>query len=437
MPNRTHLYDTARNVLPILTLDRERDLPELMMPIGNGDSHSSRVLHLTLLVCSALVVIAFVWAAFAPVSEVASLSGTFQPLAQERQVVHVDGGIVANVLVRDGDRVTAGQPIVVMDGALAAGELQFAQQRFAILRQKGRDVQSASGAGETTKGGEIRASVLDAERAVNSAAVQQQGASIATLQTQLATALRTEAMALDDRDRAQRLFKQDATSKTALNQREAIYSEAVGRVALLRRQIEVTASGLDGALANGRLVRSRQALDLLREGNDATLQQTEAEVLLKRAQERVERLTLKSPVTGRVKLVGVHKGDVIAPASPVLVIVPDDQLMVDAKVLARERQGLRPGLPVRLRVNGYDMPGHGWIDANLDVISPSSFADENGRRFYTLRLSMAKNKENQAILPRLSAGMEVNGDVVTGHKTVLGYILGPVRHGLTSALTER
>jgi adhesin transport system membrane fusion protein len=74
------------------------------MPLGAQDVHSGRILHITLIALSAVVLGAIVWAGFAQVSDVASATGTLEPTAHERRIEHIDGGQVARLLVREGDR---------------------------------------------------------------------------------------------------------------------------------------------------------------------------------------------------------------------------------------------------------------------------------------------------------------------------------------------
>lgn len=419
-----------------------RDLPELMMPIGTGDAHSGRILRLTLCACCAIAAGAIGWSAFAQVSEAAGVSGTLQPRASERSLAHADGGVVARVLVEEGDRVRAGQVLVEMDAALAQGESAFASERLADLDSQladldALDIGPAATPAAERAGARLRGAAIEARDETAAARTRQQAANVATLRTQLETAQRAETIAREDLDRARRLFAAEATSRSALNQRELAYSDAHGRVAALRRQIEAARE----ALALGRSERegqaAGQALDLFAEHNRLALQRSEARVLLDHARLRLARRQLRAPRAGVIKALAVREGSVVVPSGEVAVLVPEGELVVEARVLASERQGLRPGLPAKLRVTGFDVPGRGWIDARVERISPSSFADPSGSHYYTLRLAIAHGPELREVLGELAAGMEVTGTIVTGHKSVLAYVLGPVRHGLDSALSEK
>lgn len=437
MPLLSRVAETMRNALPILRIDATRDLPELMMPIGTGDTHSAKVLHLTLGVCCLIAAGAIGWAALAQVSEAANLSGTLQPRAHERRIAHADGGMVARVLVEEGDWVAAGQPLLEMDPNLAEAEMAFARARLAHLAQQDRDLAELDAGGAGTQGARLRRSVMAAEAAGAQARARQQGAGVATLKAQLVTARRARELAEDDRDRTRRLFAAEATSRSALNQREAAFNEARGRVAVLERQIAAAREAAGQGLADSEGVRARQAYDLFSEGNRLPVQEAEARVLLTHAEQRLGRLVVRSPVAGTIKTLAIHEGDMVAPAGEVAIVVPRDRLIVEARVLASERAGLHPGLAARLRVIGLDLPGHGWLDARVERISPSSFQDPSGLHFYTLRLAITPGKRDRLVLSQLDSGMEVTGTIVTGHKSVLAYILGPVRHGLNSALTEK
>lgn len=439
MPARLHIVDTVRSAFPDAdTANPDKELPELLMPLGAHDEHSGRILHITLAVISALVVAAIVWAGLAQVSDVASASGTLEPLAHERRIEHIDGGQVARILVHEGDVVKAGQPLIELDGAQAAGDVAYAKQRMTMIEQQLGTVKSLQDHGATGAGAATRAALMSAEQATAQARASQQSASIAMVQTQLATAQRAATIAREDRDRAQRLFNAEAVTRSSLNQREQVLNDAEGRVNALRNQLGVAGGGLTQADSEAATVRSRQAVDLYQEGNNLALQNIEANVLLKRAQARTERLIVRSSVDGVVKIIPVTQGSVVPPGGLMAVVVPThEKLIVDAQIPSAEMRDLRAGLAAHIRVTGFDLPGKGWIDGTVQSISPSSFANDSGQRFYKVRIAMDDATLNPRTAAELSAGLEAHADIVTGHKSVLAFLVSPVRHGLDSALTEK
>jgi adhesin transport system membrane fusion protein len=439
MPQRAPLLlQTAGTVFPALVPSRSAEgAPELLMPSGSEDSHSRHMLHVTLIACSLAVFIAIGWAALAQIGEAATVVGTLQPYARERVVAHPEGGLVARVLVAEGQTVRAGQPLVAMDATLANADVAYAAQRLRLLERDGRDLGAVAGNAAPSAEAASRLALLAAERSAAAARSRQQGATLALLQTQLQTALRAQGLALDDRDRARRLFRADATTKTALNQRELALSEAQGRVQLIQRQIAVANGAVAQTGAEDTAITVRQQVDLAREGQGLALQRAEAALILDRTRLRQGRLMLRSPVDGVVKAVTVQPGSVAVPTAPLAVIVPTDRLVVEARVAARERYDLRPGLPVRLRITGLELPGKGWIAGRVEEIAPSSAADEAGNLSYGVRLRLDPALTRGRGAARLVPGMEVRGEIITGRKSVLSYIVNPVRQGLAAALSEK
>lgn len=439
MPARLHIVESVGGAFPSLQTDNaDKELPELLMPLGSQDVHSGRILHITLIALSAVVLGAIVWAGFAQVSDVASATGTLEPTAHERRVEHIDGGQVARLLVREGDRVTAGQPLMELDGAQAAGDVAYARQRLAMIEQQLGTVKSLQAHGDTGAGAANRAALMNAEQRTAMARAAQQAASLSMIHAQLATAERAAVIAREDRDRAQRLFAAEAVTRSSLNQREQVLNDAEGRVSALRNQLGVAGGGLSQADSEAASVRSRQAVDLYQEGNTLELQNIEANVLLKRALARTDRLTVRSPVDGIVKVVPVSPGSVVPPGGLLAVVVPtNEKLVVEAQIPSAEMRDLRPGLAAHVRVTGFDLPGKGWIDGTVRSVSPSSFANDQGQRFYKVRIVLDDKSLTNRIAQDLSPGLEAHADIVTGHKSVLAFLVSPVRHGLDSALTEK
>ena len=439
MPARLHIVQAVRGAFPDTDpAGADKELPELLMPLGAHDEHSGRILHITLIALSTLVVAAIVWAALAQVSDVASATGALEPATHESRIEHIDGGQVARILVHDGDKVQAEQPLMELDGAQAAGDVAYARQRLAMIESQMTTVRELKAHEAAGADASSRAALMRAEQGTAAARAQQQAASVSLIRAQLATAERAATIAREDRDRAQRLFSAEAVTRSALNAREQTLNDADGRVSALRQQLGVAGGGLTQADSEAATVRSRQAVDLYQEGNTLQLQNIEANVLLKRALARTDRLTVRSPVDGIVKVVPVTPGSVVPPGGLLAIVVPShEKLMVDAQIASSEMRDMRAGLAAHVRVTGFDLPGKGWIDGTVQSISPSSFADDRGQRFYKVRIAM----DDKALSPRaaaeLSPGLEAHADIVTGHKSVLAYLVSPVRHGLDSALTEK
>ncbi|WP_343611347.1 HlyD family type I secretion periplasmic adaptor subunit [Novosphingobium sp.] len=443
MPARLHLVQAARDAFPGAdnASNDTLELPELLMPLGASDAHSGRILHGTLIALSAAVVVAIGWAAMAQVSDVSQAVGTLEPDAHERRIEHVDGGQISRLLVHEGDKVVAGQPLMELDGAQAAGDVAYAKERLAMIDKQLSTVKALENKGLVVRGDSAeaqRAAFLGAENRAAAARAQQQAASIALIRAQLTTAESAAKIARDDRDRAQRLFSAEAVTRSSLNQREQQLNDADGRVNALRQQLSVASGGFEQATSEAASVRSRQQVDLYQEGNTLALQGIEANVLLKRAMARTDRLIVRSPVAGMVKSLTIAPGSVVAPGGLLAVVVPsNEKLMIDSQIPATNIHDVRAGLDAHVRINGFDLPGKGWIDGQVHSISPSSFADDRGNRFYKVRIAITDKDLDRRTMASLAPGLEAHADIITGHKSVLSFLVSPVRHGLDAALTEK
>jgi adhesin transport system membrane fusion protein len=111
-------------------------------------------------------------------------------------------------------------------------------------------------------------------------------------------------------------------------------------------------------------------------------------------------------------------------------------VVIETRASPAERGTLRVGLPTRVRVAAFDYTLYGTLDAKVTEISADSLVDERGERYF--RVSAAVSPESLARFGQpLGPGMTVTADVVTGQRTVLQYLLSPVRGLAASALRDR
>jgi adhesin transport system membrane fusion protein len=157
-------------------------------------------------------------------------------------------------------------------------------------------------------------------------------------------------------------------------------------------------------------------------------------------QDRMVRTELRSPVKGTVKLVKSNTvGSVIKPGDNFIEVVPlDDRLQVEALVRPSDIAFIRVGMPAKLKISAYDFSIYGSLDAEVETISADTFVDQQNNSFYKVKLKIFQNHleyhgKKLPIIP----GMMVVSDIVTGQKTVMQYMLKPLMKAKASALRER
>jgi HlyD family secretion protein/adhesin transport system membrane fusion protein len=161
---------------------------------------------------------------------------------------------------------------------------------------------------------------------------------------------------------------------------------------------------------------------------------------IKKLEEQVGRLAVKSPCYGFVKVLNIKTiGGVIEAGRIIAEVVPlEGNLIVETQINPRDIGYVRLGLPVKVKVSSYDYSRFGFIPGELIYVSAATFVKEDTSRYYTGRVALSKNyvghdPKKNLIVP----GMTVEADIVTGNKSVLAYLLKPIRNSVMTAFSER
>ncbi|MCH8257529.1 MAG: HlyD family type I secretion periplasmic adaptor subunit, partial [Proteobacteria bacterium] len=231
---------------------------------------------------------------------------------------------------------------------------------------------------------------------------------------------------------------------------------AVSKVELLRLQIAVNESldrlevtQLTVPKAQAIIAEAQKKIQELQhqftsmsrtEMNEAKSQLSRLSIANVALEDRVMRTDVRSPVDGTVKRILVNTtGGVIQPGMDLIEIVPsNDTLLVEAKIRPSDVAFIHPGQQVTVKLTAYDFAIYGGLDSVLELISADSISDETGEHFFQIRVRTNKNylgSDNNP-LP-IIPGMTATVDIITGEKTVMDYILKPLKRAQASALSER
>lgn len=417
---------------------------------------SSPWLGLFLLVIFSLLAAFLVWASSARIEEVARAEGRVVPSGYARTVETLEGGIIRDILVSEGETVSAGQILVQLDDTGSGANL-----------------------------GELRAQ----ERALNARAIRLEAELLEEISPDFSRLGLPNDDPLTVRETA--LFEsrtashigQRAVLKAQISQRaqeivelEASMERVAENIALLDEEIDIkTQSGIvpraqilpierertarrqeqDGLLSRREQARSALAeaearldeaelqrrAEINLERSDTLNQLSIVEESVKRASDIVSRTALKAPVNGVVSALNVFTiGAVVAPGEEVMRIVPeDDRLQVEARVRPEDIAFIRPGLAAQVKLTSFDFTVYGSLNGSVTRIGADSEQDETtGEVFFpvvveTQKDTLTRNGETHDVLP----GMVASVDVMTGERTVLDYILKPFRKAQQEALRER
>ncbi len=411
------------------------------------------------LVRSALLVtvLLIVWAALAEIDEVTKGEAKVISSRQLQVVQSLDGGVVSQILVKEGDVVEAGQLLLKIDETRAtSGVRESAAQVFALQVKQTRLKALAEGASFAPPAAAVddpeAQRIVDEERQLYDARRSELSALIGISEQQLAQRRQELSEARAKRDSAVRSL--DLSQQELNKTRPLLSTGAVSEVDVLRLERDVTRARGDMEQAGAQSARAQSAiLEATRKiqetdlsfKNEARKELSEVLARLSALNEgavaladKVDKSQVKSPVRGRVqRLLANTVGGVVSPGKDIVEVVPlDDALVLEARIQPRDIAFIHPGQAATVKFSAYDFSIYGGLDAVVENISPDTVTDERGQKtFYVVRVrTNATNfSEKMPILP----GMTAEVDVLTGKKTVLSYLLKPVLKARAYALKER
>jgi membrane fusion protein, adhesin transport system len=402
-----------------------------------------------------MVIVLLAWASFAHVQEVTRGEGKVIPSKQLQIVQSLDGGVVSEILVREGQVVDAGQLLLKIDETRAtSGVRESAAQGFALRARQARLRALAEGSAfqaPTMRNEAEERRILEEERRLYDAKLSELRNLLGINQQQLAQ--RQQELG------EMRARKSSADRSLELNQQELaktrplLASGAVSEVDILRLDREVSRSRGDSEQAGAQIARVQAAIgEAQRKSQETELsfrneaRRDLAEVMGKlnaltegavALTDRVDKAQVKSPVRGRVqRLFANTVGGVVQPGKDIVEIVPlDDNLVLEAKVAPKDIAFIRPDQAATVKFTAYDFSIYGALEAKVENISPDTIVDERGNAFYLVRVrtTQANFSAKMPIIP----GMTAEVDILTGNKTVMSYLLKPVLKGKAYALSER
>ena len=399
------------------------------------------------------------WSAFAPLDGAAFAPGTVTVKSYNKVVQHLEGGIVAEILVQDGDVVEAGQPLLELDDTQARTSLEIINSQYVALKMReARLISERDGASEVDYPTALAMSTANAaqemgaqnqlfearrdsnegrmqilEQRVNQ--LQNQVRGMEALQTTKESLARSFSEELAD---TQKLLDQGFSEKTRLREAERSFASFSGEAAELTANIAAT-----------RVQIGETELQILQLKSDfhseVVSELSEVQTSLKDASERrtalqdvVSRTTITAPDAGVVNGMQVHTiGGVISAGSPIAEIVPgNDELVIQASVSPVDIDRVSEGQEARIRFSTFGSRAPTFF-GTLISLSADALADEStGASFYLARIELnADSREelgNLVLLPGMPAEVFIN----TGSRTFLQYLFKPLSNTVARSFNE-
>ncbi|MCB9982463.1 MAG: HlyD family type I secretion periplasmic adaptor subunit [Rhodospirillales bacterium] len=405
----------------------------------------------------ALVMFAIVWAALTEVEVLTRGQGQVVP-SQDVQIVQtLEGGIVEELLVSPGERVSKGQVLMRLSDVQFSSEARGTEARFLSLEAKKARLNAEAGGEDFTPPESVTEKapqIAENEKALYESRQKELQNAYAILDDRIAkaTAELAEVKAQINRFYSSRKLLNDELAIT----KDLVQKRAVPKLDEIRLNREIAdmsgqinaqaqrQKSLEAELSVAKKERASQ-LDKFRSQALGDLNEVETEIAslrenLKSIGDRVDRREVKAPVDGIVNNIAVKTlGGVVEPAMQLVEIVPvDEELKIIARIQPDEIAFIRPGQPAKVKITAYDPQKYGSLDGELVRIGATSGRDREGNTFFEIEVRTAKNYlgDNKNPLP-ITPGMVADVEVITGKRTILDYLLKPVLRARDRAFTEQ
>ncbi len=405
------------------------------------------------LALKAVLVVMLCWSMMFEVDRIVRADGRFIAATRPQVVQHLEGGIVAEVLVAEGGQVKAGQAVMRLSSVQANSNVQAGQSRLtALLGQQARLKAELEGRSEISFDERVTEDVralemasLQQKRARNSAELSVVRATLAQRRAEMdetsrrAGALSAELqVASQQRNVLDNLFKKGAASQLEV-------LDARAREERLTTQYNEALNSIPRLKASISEAQARVADIAARHTNEtqAELTQVSAEVLRIEAAvggdvDRLYRTEIVAPAAGYINRVYVTTvGGVVRPGEPLFEITPTDgKLTIEARVRPDDRASLMPGLAAKVKIGAYDFAVYGSLDASIIEVSADTMPDENGSRYYRVLLE-AKSPTGGLVSAVILPGMTARADIVLGQRKIISYLLSPMLRFSTEVMREK
>jgi adhesin transport system membrane fusion protein len=403
-----------------------------------------------------LLAIFLIWATFAKLDEVSTAPGEVVPEGKVKVIQHLEGGVVRDIDVHEGDLVKEGQKLMELDLPVSAVNKDELQVRIdgtilALARMKAEVAGTVPvfPAAEAARHPDL----VDAERRNYLARQQSLAATISVLnQQRLQRSLEVQellskqhaaegslALLKEKQAMSDNLLRDGLTSKMDNVELKAQLQDLTGLVETLKSTVPKAQAALQEATEKIdeeklKFSRSSQA-DI----SDAELTLDRTRQLMTQASDQQRRATITSPTDGIVKnMRDTTLGGVVRPGEPIMEIVPvHDRLDIEAKLSPTDRGYVEVGQKAEVKITAYDYTRYGGLEGKVILVAPDTTIGQDNQPYYRVLIETNKSALGEHNEYPIAPGMVAQVDIHTGRRSVLRYLVTPMLKLRAEAFQER
>jgi epimerase transport system membrane fusion protein len=410
------------------------------------------------------------WSYFAPIDSAAYATGNIAVKSHIKTIQHLDGGIVKEIIAKDGDLVQEGDLLLVLDGTDIKAQLEILHgQQITLTAQSSRLIAERDRAAQITFSepllnlGDPR--VIEARQSENqifmarkithegeisvlNQRINQLNTRIQGLQGQRASKQELKASYTDEAKDLRELLAEGFADKQRLRDIERNLALMTGEIASLSSEIASSEMQIGETRLQILQLQKQFQEEIASKFGEVQAQLYDVNQRISATSDRVNRIQVKSPSSGKVMGLSVHNiGSVIQPGRPILDIVPEkDELIIDARISPMDMDRIHEGLNAQVHFNAFKQALMPKMEGKLIQISPDRLLDERtGQPYFSAKVEISEESRkklselsqkfqgyNFDLLPGMPADVLIN----TGESTVVQYVLTPVTVAFRRAFIE-
>lgn len=418
-----------------LIKNKNNSVLRFLLPLESGGIYVTSIFIFVFLL--------LVWSANVEISRIVRVEGKIIPAGKSQKIQHLEGGILSDIYVQEGDFVHKGDKLLAIDNTQAGASLsetnvKLIAQKAHVSRLKAEAEGLEIPVFDTeVKGSEVEKAELDLfharqkklkdEVAVQESMLNQRLAELeelkqskVRLQTELNTAIERHQVIknmsangaasklelIDAKSREQNLRTEIGNIGSSLPKIEAMIAEARARIEERRTTFKTE--------AQSEYVAILSEIDRLTQVATA-------------ANDRLKRTEIIAMSDGIINSVYINTlGGVIKPGEILIELTPvTNKILIEAKASPSDRGFIHPGLPAQVRLSSYEVSEYGILSGKITKVGADTLQDARGQSFYQVNIiveTISPFLKGKEIVP----GMIISADIVTGKRTILGYLLSPL-----------
>ena len=405
---------------------------------------------------ASIVLLFIAWSAVTRTAEVSVAPGAITPSGKVQAIQHLEGGIVTEILVDEGEIVDRGQTLVKLEPAAVGADLALVTGRQTALSLRAERLRAFIDGREPDFGDAERAytaladnqrqilagqiAAREASRRVFEQQLSGQKSRLAGLEERTETTRRHIALLKEELDARSGLAEKGLTSRFQLLRSQQEMNRAQGQLTQIEAEIEQTTRAM--AETRGRIAEldATARADALTELDNVIDDLRDIEETTQKHDNRFRRLDIRAPVRGIVQTMNIHTiGGVVAPGETIIEIVPiNDELVAEVRLSPRDIGHIAPGQPAKVKFTTYDFARYGSVDGILKSVSATTIFDDEGQPYYKaiVELNQSHIGPDSGRNP-ITPGMTLTAEILTDDRSLLQYLLKPVYRGVNEGFRER